>query len=69
MRPPPPANLELKMETKKSKDVPEIDNLQKIKKKMWGSHRGKTLFQSSIGLRLSGYLQVLNPPNEADLLG
>ena len=68
MRTPPPANLEQKTDTKKSKDVPEIDNLQKIEK-MWGSHRGKTLFQSSMGLRLSGYLQVLNPPNVADVLG
>ena len=33
MRPPPPANLELKRETNKSKDVPEIDNLFEIKKK------------------------------------
>jgi len=32
MRPAPPANLELERGTKKSKNVPEIDNLQKIKK-------------------------------------
>ena len=43
-------------------------NLQKMKKTS-GSHREKTLFQSSIGLRLSGYVQILNPPNVADLLG
>ena len=49
MRPAPRANLKLKM-VKKNKNVSKVDNLQTIEKK---SYRGKTLFQSSFGLRFS----------------
>ena len=67
MRLAPPANLELKRETKKNEK--RLRNRQSAEnfKKCEGVIVEKKLFPSSAGLRLSGYSQFLNPPNVADM--